>query len=248
MTKDREQDVLIEALRQAVAEPGEQRLYRAGKLPGLFAGRGGATGEAAGRAVREGLLDVVRTEVKGKTTIDWVRATPRAVDFLHAHESPVEVLRELRQLLRYSQAALPEWLADMRRGLTEQAERLAADAERWAHHLETLSRRVDDALQRLAPPPPDGAAAAVAWAGAALAYLDRRRLTAAPGECSFPELFAALHEEHPELSVPAFHDGLRRLGDRKALRLLPYDGRLDELPRPEFALVDGVELLYYVAR
>lgn len=247
MTKDRVHDALIEALRQALAEPGEQRLYRSGKLPGLFAGRGGAAGEAAARAVREGLLEVGRTEAKAKSTVEWVSATPRAVEFLHEHESPVEVLRELRQLLRHSQDALPEWLAHMQRGLQEQADRLTMEAGRWAHQLEALSRRVEEALERVAPPPPDGAAG-VAWSGAALAYLDRRRLSGAAGECSFPELFAALREEYPGLSVPAFHDGLRHLDDRKALRLLPYGGRLDDLPRPEYALVEGVELLYYVAR
>src|SRR5262245_64832138 len=102
MTKDKVHDALIEALRQALAAPGELRLYRAGKLPGLFAGRGGAAGEAAARAVRDGLLEVVRTEVKGKTAIDWVRVTPRGVDYLHEHESPVEVLRELRGLLDHA--------------------------------------------------------------------------------------------------------------------------------------------------
>ena len=247
MTKDKVHDALIEALRQALAAPGGQRLYRAGKLPGLFAGRGGAAGEAAARAVRDGLLEVVHTEVKGKTAIDWVRVTPRGVDYLHEHESPVEVLRELRGLLAHAGAALPDWLAQMQQNLQAQADNLAEEVARWSHHLETLSRRVEEALARLAPPPP-GDTAGVPWAGAAVAYLDRRRGSGAPGECSLPELFAALRDPFPDLSVPAFHDGLRWLHDRQALRLLPYAGRLDDLPQPEYALVDGVELLYYATR
>src|SRR5262249_31165129 len=73
---DRVEDTLIAALKAALAEPGEQRLYRSGKLPGLFATRSGANAEAAGRALRDGLLEVVRTETKGKLSVEWVRLTP----------------------------------------------------------------------------------------------------------------------------------------------------------------------------
>lgn len=247
MSKDRVQDALIEALQQALADPAEQRLYRAGKLAGLFAGRGGVAGEAAARAVRDGLLEIVRTEVKGKTALEWVRITPRGIDFLHDHESPVQVLRELRELLKQNQAALPEWLAAMRHTLQVQAERLDEEVRRWTHHLQTLSQRVEDTLQRLAPPPPDEMAR-VPWAGEAVAYLDRRRNSGAPGECALPELFAAVRHHSPELTVPGFHDGLRRLHDHKALRLVPFAGTPSELTEPEYALVDGTDLLYYAAR
>ena len=39
MTTDKETAALVEALKLALAEPGEQRLFRRGKLPGLFATR-----------------------------------------------------------------------------------------------------------------------------------------------------------------------------------------------------------------
>src|SRR6059058_291622 len=60
MSTDKVLDALIAALKQALAEPDEQRLFRSGKLPGLFATRSGANAEAAERAVRDGLLEVVR--------------------------------------------------------------------------------------------------------------------------------------------------------------------------------------------
>ncbi len=247
MTRDRVQDALIEALQQALAEPAEQRLYRGGKLAGLFASRGGVSGESAARAVRDGLLEIVRTEIKGKSAIEWVRVTPRGIDFLHEHESPVQVLRELQGLLRATESALPAWLAEMRDNLQAQADRLTEETRRWTHHLETLSHRVNEAIRQLAPPPPDGVAS-VPWAGDALTYLDKRRGSGAPGDCPLPELFAALRGQHPDLSVPLFHDGLRRLYDRKALRLLPFAGAPGELPEPEYALVDDVQLLYYATR
>src|SRR3954452_12143973 len=49
---DRVTEVLTAALKQALADhPAEQRLYKSGKLEGLFPGRGGAGGEAAARAL-----------------------------------------------------------------------------------------------------------------------------------------------------------------------------------------------------
>jgi hypothetical protein len=45
-----------------------------------------------------------------------------------------------------------------------------------------------------------------------------------------------------------FHDGLRRLHDRGALRMVPFDRPAAELPEPEYALVDRAAVYYYVAR
>ena len=50
MTRDKATDILVEALKLAAAEPGEQRLYKSGKLEGLFASRSGQSAEAAARA------------------------------------------------------------------------------------------------------------------------------------------------------------------------------------------------------
>jgi len=48
--------------------------------------------------------------------------------------------------------------------------------------------------------------------------------------------------------VTAFHDGLRRLQDQRVIRLLPFAGPPDELPQPEYALLDGATFMYYAAR
>src|SRR5262245_7932834 len=96
MARDKVTEALLDGLRRALENPAEQRLYKSGKLEGLFPGRTGVNGEAAARALREGLLEVVRTELRGKTSCEWVRSTPRAVSFLHDHESPVRALQDLR--------------------------------------------------------------------------------------------------------------------------------------------------------
>jgi hypothetical protein len=256
--QDRIEAALLDALRQVLADPVEHRLYRSGKLDGLFPGRTGVGGAAAAQALRDGLLELVRTETKGKTSIEWVRPTPRGVDFLHEHESPLRALQELRNTLRLNQQAVPVWLAEIRSGLQALDDRLAADAGKWLERLDALARRVDETLRRLeqsVPLVPAEVAEDHPWAIDALNYLDRRRLAAgiptdangAPAGCPLPELFTALLRHHPDLSLHAFHEGLRRLHERRLLSLQPANG-LADLPQPEYALLEGAVVFYYAIR
>src|SRR5262249_51847032 len=163
------------ALRQALAAGGEQRLVKRGKLDGLFPSRAGASGEAAALALRQGLLEVVRTETRGKFACDWVRLTPRGVEFLHEHESPLRALQDLRDVRRAAAGAVPPWLAEMRRDLRQLADRLEENARRWQARLEALGRRVEETLgrlEKLRPALPEDLRASVPWAPAALDYLD----------------------------------------------------------------------------
>jgi hypothetical protein len=244
-------ELLVDALKQALAEPGEQPLHKAGKLDGLFAGRTGPSGEAAEWALREGLLETVRSETKGKTTIEWVRPTARAAEFIQRHESPIQALKDLQAILQTNREKIPFWLADMQRDAQTFVERLSEEAAKWTHRLESLSDRVEQALRRVEAaesPALTPAAGDSLWAVDALAYLDRRRAGGARDDCPLPELFAALQPKYPELSVPAFHDGLRRLHDRRAIRLQPFAGSPNEMPKPEYALVEATDVLYFAAR
>ena len=250
LAMDRSSLILIEALQQALARGDEQRLYKSGKLEGLFPGRTGHAGDAAAQALRNGLLEAVRTEVKGRTTIEWVRLTPHGVDFLHDHQSPAAALNDLRNSLRLNQQAVPLWLDEMRAGLHALEERLAADAQKWQQQLEALTRRAEDTLRRMdeaIPLLPRDLAEAYPWAIDALNYMDRRQSGGATTDCPLPELFGALTRAHPRLSVMDFHEGLRRLHERRAMRLQAADG-LANLPQPEYALFDGGKVLYYAAR
>ncbi|HKA07799.1 MAG TPA: hypothetical protein VKD71_11120, partial [Gemmataceae bacterium] len=62
---DKRDAALLDGLRAALAGD-EHRLYRSGKLDGLFAAKTGAIGEAAALAIREGLLEYARTETRGR--------------------------------------------------------------------------------------------------------------------------------------------------------------------------------------
>lgn len=248
---DRLTETLLDALKSALAAPREERLFRAGKLTGLFPGRVGVSAEAAAKALRDGLLEITRTETKGKTVIEWAKLTPRGVEFLHDHESPVRALHELRDVLRATQAGLPAWVAETRQTLARLSEQITEDARKFQAKLDALTQRVEEALRRLeakGPSLPPAVTTTAPWAADALTYLDHRRLTGANGHCPLPELFAALGEKHPELSIGTFHDGLRRLQRERVLRLAPFAGAPSDLPQPEYALLDGATLLYYATR
>ena len=66
--RDRVTELLVETLAAALARPGEHRLYRSGKLEGLFPNRNAVAVEGAGRATqlgeecREGLRE---TQIDG---------------------------------------------------------------------------------------------------------------------------------------------------------------------------------------
>lgn len=250
MSEDKLTQTLVQALKQGLTEGGEQRLFRSGKLPGLFAGKAGLNAEAAAQAVRDGLLEITRTETKGKTATEWAKVTPRGVEFVQAHESPIQALRDLHSVLRMTQDGLPVWVADLKQDLVEAGERVAAEAQRISRQIDVLSRRVEEALARAQAGGPGAkvdVAAIVPWGPAALQYLDKRKETGVVNHCAMPELFAALREKHVELTLTDFHGGLRRMHDRGLVRLLPFEGP-DGLPEPEYALLDGAATFYHVAR
>ena len=246
---ERTTELILTALKQALAAGSEQRLYRSGKLPGLFAGKNGVNGDAAAQALRDGLLEPTHTETRGKTSIEWVKLTPKGVTFLHDQEAPVQVLRELRTALQVNRQGVPLWLADLRLELQTLEKQLTERAQRYSQWLDALERRVDEALNRLEsarPNLPDTLAEAVPWAAEALAYLDKRSERGGLNGCPLPELFAAVQGADGDLSLPSFHNGLRRLADRRILHLVAGDPA-QPLAEPEYALVEG-DAVFYAAR
>jgi hypothetical protein len=249
LAMDTSTQALVEALKQAVAEPGEQRLFRTGKLPGIFPSRTGASGEAAAQALRDGLVEISRNETKGKVTTEWVRVTPRGLEFIHQHESPVQALRDLQAVLKMTQDGIPHWMGELQKELQALGNRLTEQAQRITRRIEALSQSVDDALAHAEAGQsqvPTDLAAALPWAVGALDYLDHRKTAGLANSCPLPDLFAALRAKLPEMTVTEYHAGLRQLHERKVLRLVPYQGR-DPLPEPEYALLEGAATFYHVA-
>lgn len=240
-------ELLLEALRAAVASPGEHRLFRSGKLAGLFRSRVGMAAEAALNALREGLLETVRTETRGKVVTEWVRATPRAVSFIHEHDSPKSILRELKEVLATTRSGIPTWMMEMRQEAASLSARFEAHATAMLGRLDELTLRVEAALRRAESARPtisDGVSRVVPWAIEALEYLDQRITSGAQGDCPLPELFHAIRLKHPDLTLPAFQNGLRRLHDAGALRLSPAA----IMSEPEFAMLVGGRMVSAAGR
>ncbi len=232
-------ELILEALKIAVATGGEHRLFRLGKHTGLFASRIGLAAEAALAALREGLLETMRTDARGKIVIQWVRATPRAVAFIHENDSPKSILQELKTLLGQTRAGVPLWMAEARQEAANLAAKFEGRAAAMLARLDELTVRVEGALRRAetaSPTLPEPVSRVVPWALTALEYLDRRTVSGAVGSCPLPELFEAVRLTGRELTLPVFQNGLRRLHDVRALRLVPAA----DLHEPEYAmLVDG---------
>jgi hypothetical protein len=240
-------DLLLDALTAAIGTPGEHRLFRSGKLPGLFPLRIGPCAEAALFALRDGLLETVRTETKGKVVTEWVKATPQGVTFVHDHDSPKAVLKELKDLLDVTRAGVPPWMADARAEVARLSDRFEQRATAVLSRLDELAARVEAALRRAETSGPglaEPVGKVVPWAVEALEYLDSRITGGASGDCPLPELFNAVRVRFPDLTLTAFHDGLRRLHDVRAVRLTP----VEQMDEPEYAVVVDGKLTYAVAR
>ena len=247
----RRTELLLDAVKVAVAVPGEHRLFRAGKLPGLFPSRAGTSAAAALVAISDGLLETVRTEARGKVVTEWVRGTPKAVGFVHDHESPKSVLREMRDVLHATRAGIPPWMADARAEIAALSTKFEAHAAATLKRLDDLAGRVEDALRRAEahrPAVAESVGKVVPWALDAMEYLDRRKEGGASGDCPLPELFHAVRVKTPALALAPFHDGLKRLHDVRAVRLAAAGESAWAITEPEYAAVVDGQLMYWVGR
>jgi hypothetical protein len=239
---------LLDGLRAALAGD-EHRLYRSGKLDGLFASKTGPVGEAAALAIREGLLEYSRTETRGRFEFEWVRLTSKGVEYLYEHDSPKAVLAEMRDMLAAAQSGIPMWQDEMLKSLEQLGTHVTEEMARYMSKLDALANRVDQALRRVEVPVDlsESLRSLVPWGADALIYLDRRGQGGAAGDCPLPELFGAVRAKHPAITMREFHDGLRRLVDNRAVRLGAWNGP-EAIPQPEYALMADGKLMYHVGR
>lgn len=247
----RRAELLLDALKTAVAVSGEHRLFRAGKLAGLFPSRAGTSAAAALLAISDGLLETVRTETRGRVVTEWVRGTPKAVGFVHDHDSPKSVLREMREVLCAARSGVTPWMADAKAELAAMSAKIEEHVTVTLKRLDDLAVRVEAALRRAEAQRPavtPGVGQVVPWALDALEYLDRRKEGGATGDCPLPELFHALRVKNPVVALGEFHDGLKRLHDVRAVRLTAAGERAWAITEPEYAAVVDGQLMYWVGR
>ena len=234
-TVERRREILLDALKMALADGQEHRLFRSGRLDGLFPSKLGDSGEAARQSLAADLLEHVRTEVKGKFIFEWVRATPRAVGFVAEHDSPKAILRELRDVLGETQNGVPIWMEQAKSELRTLTGLFEQRSSAVLSRLESLSERVESALRRAETKLASGPVGTkiAKWADYALEYLDQRK-EGRLGPCPLGELFHAISERFESITIPEVHDGVRRLAEVRALKLTAgFDG----IREPEFAVL-----------
>jgi hypothetical protein len=239
---------LLDGLRAALTGD-EHRLYRSGKLDGLFPSKTGPVGEAAALAIREGLLEYSRTETRGRFEFEWVRLTARGVEYLYEHDSPKAVLAEMRDMLAAARSGIPMWQDEMLKSLERLGSHITDEMARYMGKLDALAARVEEALRRAEAPVDlsESLRSLVPWAADALTYLGRRMQGGAADECRLPELFGAVRAKHSAITMREFHDGLRRLVDNRVLRFEEWAGP-GAIPQPEYALMAEGKLMYHVGR
>jgi hypothetical protein len=231
---DRSSQLLLEALSHAAADSAGVPLLGSKTAPGLFATT--ATGRAvARRCLDEGLLRVVRTESKGKASVDVCTITDKGLAHLLGQVSPRQILEDFIRTLEAKQSQVGELLM-IARQMQAGIDALKLSAER-------VLQRMQQANAVSTPCVNGSSHDAESWTDAVLDHLARWS-----EDCPLPELFREAQRLAAALTIGRFHDGLRRLLDAGQIYLHPWTGPLYALPEPAVALLVGHEIAYYASK
>ena len=233
---DKSNQIVLDALNRAAAEPAGLPLYGNKAHPGLFRNTNPAK-QAAQRCKQEGLLCVVRTEAKGKTPRELCAITEKGLAYLLNEVSPRAILETLVRVLEARQGQIGE--------LTE----LTREARAGLSTLQTTAERVLQAIEKATAS--NGflslSNGSDAWMPAVLTFLVQWQTSKPSEDCPLPELFRRARQTSPTITIGHFHDGLRRLHEQERIYLHPWSGPLYEIPEPQYALLVGHEIAYYAS-
>jgi hypothetical protein len=232
---DRSTQILLEGLSRAVADSEGLPLHGSKASPGLFSGTQ-LEKQAAQRCQNEGYLRVLRTENRGKKTVEICTLTEKGLAFLVEQLSPRQVFEKFLRSLEARQADLSE-LMTQARGMQTSLNSLKGTAERILHHLG----------KTVLPGSGPSANGSQTWPNTVLSFLEHWQNSGSAEDCPLPTLFHQAVQACPGLTLGQFHDGLRRLHEEDKLYLHPWTGPLYDLPEPRFALLVGHEIAYYAS-
>ena len=221
---DRSMQLLLDALTRAASAPAGLPLVGKNALfPATAAGK-----EAAQRCKDQRLLHVIRSEGKGKSSVEICRLTEQGMALLLEQTSPRQVLAGFIDALEARQ---------------NQLDALVAAARQTREELKELHAALTPVLACLAEPP---AAPQANIPETILTHLDMWQAAGALDDLPLPELYERVNRVSP-LSIGQFHDALRTLIEAKQLYLHPWTGPLYALPQPQFALLVGHQVAYYAS-
>jgi len=271
---DKFTQLLLDALTRAAVEPAGLPLFSGKNEVGLFPNSAQAK-PAAKKAIDEGLLRLVRSESRGKTSRDVYAATDAGLTFLLQAANPKQILEDFVRLLEQREQQVAELLLTLRamaeslagmRALAGKvlpqvcSTRISAEVE--ASRAEQRLVAESGSVSRTGERPMNGAmtlespprlAASVGderdeLAEAMLARLSDWSASAGAGQdCPLPELYRSLSCRESAPSIGMFHDCLRALHAAGQVYLHPWTGPLYALPEPSYALLVGHNIAYYAS-
>jgi len=245
-------EIILSALSKALADPTPRPLHGTKAKPGIFTGKAQSTLQAADMAQKEGWIE--RTgehRGKGKSRVVLWRVTPAGV----AHA--------------LSGAAVPGLLTEMVEALKDQAHGLDVLGDKVDRSRQALAKQreaVETLRRRIAPPDVDAivrrfaaavpkkgsseasaaAEAPAAWVDAVEAHLEERQRAGVSG-VALSDLYKAVGKPR-DLTIGAFHDGLRSLVKANRIRLRPWTQPLYKLQNEQYALMWAQEIMFYAER
>lgn len=227
---DRSAQLLLEGLSRLAGQSAPLPLLGKDAIfPATAAGK-----EAARLCKDQNLITVVRTEGRGKSSVEYCRITPQGMEFLTAQQSPRQALENLVDTLEARQDQLDSLVSGARQS-REELKELRTFAEVVLRKLEQAS---------VAPPPP--AMPQQQLPAAILTHLDMWQAAEALDDFPLPELYERVNHVSPT-TIGQFHDALRELLQQHKLYLHPWTGPLYALPQPQFALLVGHQVAYYAS-
>ncbi len=241
-------EIALLALSKALVDPAPRPLHGTKAKPGIFTGRAQLTLQAAELARKQGWIERTGEHSgTGKSRVELWRVTPAGV----AHA--------------LADAEVPRLLADMLSTLEDQARGLDALSDEVARSRQALigqREAVEKLGRRLAPPDVDAivrrfsqaeaesprrpAGDSAAWVDAVEAHLDEQKRRGAR-EVALPDLYQAVGKPR-DLTIGAFHDGLRALVKAGRIRLRPWTQPLYQLKDEQYALMWAQEIMFYAER
>lgn len=222
---DTSSETMIAGLSRALTDPSVDLLHGHREQIGLFPSN--ASGRKAAQQCKDaGFLKVVRTEKRGRSTLEHCVLTKEGARHLLTHTESHQILEDFVRAVELRESQL-DTLLEHTQQLQAEMRQLSQSACAYLHHLNGGNSSSD--LQET------------------LLQMLQQRQQRATGDCPLPELFANLREKDAQLTIGKFHDALRQLTQQEVIYLHPWTGPLYEMPDPRCALLIGHEIAYYAS-
>lgn len=246
------EDLVLEAMERALADPTPRKLHGTKANPGIFMTSSAAAKAAAQLCIERGLIvPCGQRGTKSKMETLYGLA-PAGITYLLEHDP----LRQLLTATHDAVARLVQTSVTCQQTLAavqQQATQLQDVVQRAASRLELPD--IEKMLAAVSTAKGDnGTQAATGGSGVAAAtladelqqHVQQHKRQSPLRPLDLPQLFRFARSRQPDLSLGQFHDLVRRLSDAGRIRLSPFTQAMYQLPEPQCAMIVGREIMYYV--